>query len=382
MDMAKTRGGFFSYLQPLFDFFTRKEETPTESEGNVHRSGRKRTKFESNKTASLALFDIVEEPFVKKKIQEVKPIPSVNNNQPTSLLAMIFNQHSFLNAQPNNNNPPTPAKVSTISTRDRILTLELQCKNETDKNKIDALNLKKVESISELIIEHAMRRADLFFYLMVAVYKKNVRVYKDATVKQHGSGSQDLNTQGCHCSVIPNVKLTPMNNSIFQSSPVPDLENTQFSESLNMTVELPLIVNVFDGILEGKRQHSKQVKALLEILNQVSRGTLTPKLGMNKYYKIMDDFFNHVEQNQIRKNKIESPKAFKKVWEFEKTGTFAMVHNGCMKDEYFYSLLRLNKYEIDKLKKEPAIVEIYYKNIQDEIYENKPNLKSKQKKSL
>lgn len=379
--MAKTRGGFFSYLQPLFDFFTRKEEIQTENEGNVHRSGRKRTKFESNKTASLALSDTIEEPFIKKKIHVVTSTQSTNNNQPTFLLAMLLN-NSFFNAQPQDDNPPPATKPPTISMRDRIHTLELQCKNETDKNKIDELNLKKVESISEIIIEHAMRRADLFFYLMIAVYKKNVRVYKDATVKQHGSGSQDLNTQGCHSSVIPNVKLEPISNSLlFQSSPVPDLENTQFADSLNMTVELPLIVNVFDGILEGKRQHSKEVKALLETLNQVSRG-LNPKLGMNKYYKIMDNFFNHVEQNQIRKNKIESPKAFKKVWEFEKKGTFSMVYNGCMKEDYFYSLLRLNKYEIEKLKKEPAIVEIYYKRIQDEIYENKPILKSKRKNTL
>ncbi len=80
---------------------------------------------------------------------------------------------------------------------------------------VDELYCQKIGLVEELVREHAARRVDLFFYLMIAIYKK--RLYFDlngrkGTDKQHGSGQDVRGTAGCHSSLITNVKSATVAN--------------------------------------------------------------------------------------------------------------------------------------------------------------------------
>lgn len=228
--------------------------------------------------------------------------------------------------------------------------------------KCDDSLLQQVELSKDLIQEHAARRVDLFFYLLVAVYKEQFNLIKENTVKQHGQGSIKKGTHACHSSLFPNTNLSPL------------FFKTHFYESLNSTVELPKIVNDFDGCIEGKRMPSPWIIECQSILNAVSRADIDPRHGMTRFFKVMDNFFRHYYQHK------KNISLFKmKIYECEKKGTFLAAHpDMTLREDYLYLMLRLNQSEIDLVNKDPDVLSEYYFRIQQEIFNNEtPSLQRK-----
>src|SRR4029079_8748300 len=99
----------------------------------------------------------------------------------------------------------------------------------------------------------------------------------------------------------PHIKMTYPDNfsnqfwTMFKK--LPTIQGTHFEDSNNMTTELPKIVNDFDTYLElatpgQQSKPSKYVKTLLEDLNLASCGLITPIEGMNRFFKVMQSFFD------------------------------------------------------------------------------------------
>lgn len=226
---------------------------------------------------------------------------------------------------------------------------------------IDDLLVKKLERIPGLVQEHATRRVDLMFLLMIAVYKQNVVITKGQTNRQHGRGSTKTGTAACHASLIPHPEFKTIANeesqskwsalighsiySLFANTQIDDASNnaaldcqdsdflkgSYFEDVLNVTTELPIIVNDFDGHMEGKWEKSNAVKASLQVLNQVSKGILDPIQGLNQFGTIMSMFFSHMQYKYVLPDitykpnaAVLYPKAFAKVWQYEQEGTLPM----------------------------------------------------------
>jgi len=235
----------------------------------------------------------------------------------------------------------------------------------------DNLILEKVELLSEEIKEHAARRVDLFFYLLVSVWGKNIIITKDSTLLQHGKGSDEKGTQACHSSLFPNVKFAHPPSSwswLMKPPPCPTFEGTHFRETLNMTVELPHIVNSFDGRLEGRIKPTAYINNILLILNKVSSNEMQPIEGMNEFLKVMETFFSKTEKKLSKANHAE---AFKKVWSLQKEGTFYAATKGtCIVDnEYLCLMLRLKEADINKARDNPKVFLTYFSKIQEEIFD-------------
>lgn len=255
---------------------------------------------------------------------------------------------------------------------------------------IDNLLVDKVDLLPNLIREHASRRVDLIFHLMIAVYKKNLHITKGKTERQHGKGSKKTGTAACHASLIPHpvfekVEFTPasklnslITNSIYGLFYTPEnkptstvntestfLKGCYLEDVLNLTDELPTIVNDFDCHMEGKWGSSNAVNATIKILNQVSLGKLDPIQGMNNFGRIMSMFFSHIQYKYVEKTieykanaNVLYPKAFAKVWRYQQQGTLPMfnietkaIENGSsgrhikasLKSDYIYLMLNLHQ---------------------------------------
>jgi hypothetical protein len=251
--------------------------------------------------------------------------------------------------------------------------------------KIEKCNLEQVDVIEFLIKEHASRRVDLFFYLLVAVYNQKTAVTKDSTDKQHGSGSKISGTEACHSSLFPNVKFTRQGMWTYLQGDL-SLKGTHFENTLNMTVELPRIVNQFDCVLEGnfvvaaaRFFPSVYSKNSLAILNKVASGEIDPKAGMDEFLNNLKDFFNQVERDylalkQAPENTDENDlfkysAAFKKVWKLQKEGTFAACKENTLttsiKDEYIYMMLRADPLKANLM---PGYLSYCYNYMQSEIF--------------
>lgn len=321
---------------------------------------------------------------------KIKPA-NVENDEPEKP-STYYQLFTALFSFKNKNNPPDkPRFVDNIPIVDKIRKLEKQIQERLAANKnadIDDLETQCVEAIWEQIIEHAQYRADLFFYLLVAVYNKKVIFNKDDTKKQHGIGSQECGTNACHSSLFPNVRiepipyqwLPPIIAQFFPKKTV-SLAETQFAENLNLTVELRKIVNTFDCHLEGRvHDPSNPVRTMVNIMNQVANGNWTPKEGMDKFYQRMHIFFENFVKEDYKTVAPLTPKALMRVYDFQKEGTFkgATKDHSAMSESYFHLLLGLSKGQIQHLKWMPKIIadlyiESIYKSIQDkEIFASKP----------
>ena len=233
--------------------------------------------------------------------------------------------------------------------------------------RIDGLLLEKIDLQKDLIIEHARRRVELMFLLMITIYKQDVSVTRGPTNRQHGSGSKDEGTNGCHSSLLPNpvFKKNESSSNYSVSSLLGTVSGFMFSkpqaaksqssdddllkfrylrDALNATVELDRLVNDFDCKMEGTWQQSPCVKTTLQILNSVSKGKINPIEGMNKYGKVQASFFNSIfYKHQVEINysdlldddeaaseeyyphaDVLYPMAFRQVCRYEYMGTFEL----------------------------------------------------------
>lgn len=339
-----------------------KSNSPTETEQKKHRLI---NNFSANRTASLALGKDAK----KKNANTAYSFASIIN----ALTSIAFKPVATIVNHANETDVKT-----------QMESLESQVKNVSDP---DDILLQKVTLVEDNIVEHAARRVDLFFYLLIAVYGTHATVTKDETVKQHGRGAAKRGTQACHSSLFPSLKFIYENAPAAKSfslwsllttetvTPQRDLSGTHLAEAMNMTVELPAIVNAFDGHLEGRSQPTVYTQECLATLNRVAKAEIDPIAGMNEFFKIMNAFFSHIEYEFLKKpGKVDSPNAFRKVWEYEKAGTFqaACKDTLIMDDHYLTLMLRLSTFEIAQSKLYAGSMTRFYKRIQDEIYSSKP----------
>ncbi len=108
--------------------------------------------------------------------------------------------------------------------------------------------------------------------------------------------------------------------------------------------------------MEGKWIQSSAVESLLTTLNLVARGELTPIQGINQYGSNMALFFSHIQYRYIQPKStyasIQSPDAFKKVWQYQRQSTLCMfdecasandLYTHTIRPEYLHLMLNLHK---------------------------------------
>lgn len=224
-------------------------------------------------------------------------------------------------------------------------------------------SLDRVEKSSDLIIEHAARRVDLFFYTLVHYYNKKWEIYLDDTDRdvQHGEGDRKLKTEASHSALISNpfgfVRALRADNAGPLNFKILWPKDNYFYQTLNSTVELPHESNVFDRILEGQVNNPSPWRAAaLNLLNDVSQGILNPIQGLERFFKILDDFFN---SEKILSKYLNSPdEAQRLIVSYQYEGTFdGRWENSMITDAYLCSLLGLSEEEIELLDSENFIAE-------------------------
>jgi hypothetical protein len=333
---------------------------------------------------------------------------------------------------------PLDKEVKALKEQKKEIPPALTLKRTKIKEEIDDLYVKKVVLIPALIKRHAQKRVDFFFLLMIALYNKKVEIKKGKTILQHGKGSNKTGTAGCHASLFPTIETTPIDThgikdenylnravgfvaSFFteaidasseteeeededleetsgnttQDEPNSIIDYTFFQDVMNTTTELPVVVNQFDCILEGKYGNSPMVDKCLSILNAVSLGQMSPLEGLKLFGHHMNQFFVHVNFHYLTKEPdyrplkatVAYPKAFKKILEYQREGTLKAFNNvGKLKHiriDSAYLVLQLGlSNEISTLKKlgqlgsPDAVMEEEMKRMQLEIFSS-PSYRAK-----
>lgn len=154
----------------------------------------------------------------------------------------------------------------------------------------------------ELIIEHANRRVDLFFYTLIAYYKTGILPTYGRTSLQHGRGRttrKNINiSEACHSSFTPSL----LDKTIYQNNKNGEkhkslLSDTHLMDNLNSTVELPPFVNDLDDLLENTCR-----EPCLTILRDVSLGTINPIEGLTQFLNMMNKVLNDLKKEAENKN--------------------------------------------------------------------------------
>lgn len=219
----------------------------------------------------------------------------------------------------------------------------------------------------DLIKEHAARRVDMYFYLLVDYYQANKTLMRGRTFLQHGVGRDTSTgnlTQACHSSFFGAM----MENKEKASR----LSKTAFEDNLNATIELPAFVNKFDDELE--EQFGGRAKASA-ILQRVSFGELTPEQGLRAFLLMMKSLFD------TAKNTTPYPHAFSlskelrmQLIQLQREGTLINKldeKKNVVNEDYIMMLLRLTPEEKalckDDEKMKQMIFESKMKQVREEI---------------
>lgn len=143
-----------------------------------------------------------------------------------------------------------------------------------------------IEKYKDNITYHATWRANLFFLMLVACYKRERIIQIASTKHQYGKGIGPY-IQACHSSPFPGLSDRDLNDVQIRFRQT-CLFNKSFLLHWNaMTVGCPVLVNEFDSFLEGRGAGSVYRKNLLFVLNQCSMGVCDPVVGMQVFYLTM-----------------------------------------------------------------------------------------------
>jgi hypothetical protein len=234
---------------------------------------------------------------------------------------------------------------------------------------------------NEYILEHASRKADIFFYLLVALYNCQLKLKQGPTVMQHGKGQKSTTgqrlTNACHSNLFPNILVNANDENIFAGL---HLMNT-----MNSTVELPIFVNQLDSELEGKIQRPSLFrKKSFEILQTVSDGKLDPVDGFKQFLNLEKDALNILKNQDSKKSYLyrkSGPSMEIKLQLLRIFGKSTCCDDDIKFKKYINLLLRLKPAEIIKLQISPKIEKKIHlekiRLIQEEIFEAKSELKKK-----
>lgn len=225
----------------------------------------------------------------------------------------------------------------------------------------------------ENIIEHARRRVELFFYILVAYYQTNNVPLHGHVSMQYGRGRNShlgINiTQACHSSLFGSLGDEGNAKNL--------LEGTHLSHSLNSTVELPAFVNKFDDALENDYQCREEG---LQIIKKVSSGQLDPIGGLIEFFKMMERVFENIRNLNVMKRHHEpylcrqspdEPALLKyRLVQLVEQGTFAKKWN---KEEqmpeqaYIDMLLRISNGESINIEERASVYSAKIKELQAEL---------------
>src|SRR5439155_18158860 len=113
-------------------------------------------------------------------------------------------------------------------------------------------------------------------------------------------------------------------------------------DSLNATMELPCIVNAFDGHLEGRGRETIHRKKWLDILNRTAQGKIDPKQAMTEFLQSLNAFFSDFEKRLKRADKtLTYPNAKTAVYKYQKIGTFLAANEDfTVSNKYLELMLR------------------------------------------
>lgn len=226
---------------------------------------------------------------------------------------------------------------------------------------------KLLDVFAENIIEHAARRIDLFFYVLVAYYKQDIPPILGWTKLQHGKGKINFTTKegithAAHSSFTPSIIDRTILNKIPLISSLSDnnlkiktsiLCDKHLMDGLNSTVEMPAFINEFDFLLEftcqGRDKSSK-------IIRDVSTGKIDPIEGITQFLVLLKSIFDNMHQNEqlFTIKTVLDLDVKRKLLALEEKGTFSeklCVETNRVFDKYIYMLLRLIPDEIEECRK-------------------------------
>lgn len=272
--------------------------------------------------------------------------------------------------------------------------LAMSASNEELERKIS--DHKGLFELSEKnIAEHAARRVDMFFYILIAYYKKNVLPVQGNTTLQHGKGRQSSTkkniTQACHSSLFSAfvddtinhsapVRMDDSDDDISRKVKKSIICGTHFLDSLNSTVELPVFVNNLDCELEGRIGYPSVCRQKsLDIIRNVSLGRINPIQGLSEFLKIMNETFKDLQNSEenseskstyLSRDALNAPKHIKsqllKLVASATTTDKLSPEMQSATDEYIELLLRLSPTEKLKCKSSREIrEEVYINKIQE-----------------
>ncbi len=274
--------------------------------------------------------------------------------------------------------PPQPTLPPDMQSTLLFLTMKSPKKGRNNKTEYEdnvTISLKMEEGSNPLeenrIVEHAQRRIDLFFYLLIAYYKTGLKVDIAETITQHGMGTKKDNTNGCHSALLTSLldAECAKPSHLYDTRQKPDamicrsglLDNTHFYNSLNSTVELHKAVNYFETHhLEGKKTDNKMRKKSLIFLNEVSQGAITPITGMLKFLVSLKEHFDERESLYLSNMELPtSPIASRSlILNSEKKGSFKETwhenigYEPTLNDDYVNTILMPTEADKDRLKKQ------------------------------
>ena len=227
-----------------------------------------------------------------------------------------------------------------------------------------------VENTQLYIIEHAERRVELLFYLLVAYYKTGFEV-ELGTIRpdQDGAALSGLNkTDAAHSGLLNNVTDSVDENN----TKVSRFRNTHFfKNTLCSTVEVPIGVNrSLDCHLEGDYTNPSSLrKSFMYMINSSSKGQRTPITCLSQAFFAFKREFDSTEKSSFMQQKREhsDPASRRRMLELTRLGTFKGKFDCTKKEispEYVDMLLRLRpEQKCEKQLHPDKADEIYEKQI-------------------
>lgn len=149
-----------------------------------------------------------------------------------------------------------------------------------------ASKLNWIKKYKNNITYHATWRANLFFLMLIACYKRQRFIQLASTKHQYGKGVWPY-LQACHSSPFPGLSDRDFYEIRIRARQTCFFNKSFLSHWNAMTVGCPVLVNEFDSFLEGRGAGSVYRKNLLVALNQCSAGICDPLVGMQIFYLTM-----------------------------------------------------------------------------------------------
>ena len=184
--------------------------------------------------------------------------------------------------------------------------------------------------LEHFIVEHAERRLDAFFALLLAYDGSGMKLEVTGPLDQKAHGNKALRLEAAHDSIIAGITDIDIEGDspmkLRSGKKVPGRTCSKldlYSSVLSATIELPACVNDFDNMLEGKiGSPSLLRKEAMAILNQVSQGRYSPIEGMRLFLIQFHQTLLALQKSYIKELTAYSPSAARElIWNYTYKGS-------------------------------------------------------------